>query len=392
MIRISLGTLLTTVSIGTGSLVDVVHLHYLVQESTSHHWHDHATSVSKTISNIGFNSKQHLKKIRDDDEVCSAENIVSENNNEVFRARLNPPMSAPGNNWSSMIQKNQYLHRNHVNFCSTSNDSAPDILVGGGLYANTDYYTPRELQWPYINPEDDLGTFKYYHFPQIKNIHAGQLDLTPNLVSDHSSTSVADKIDIKLFFTKLLNNLLNDWYWKTFQEELSSENIPDFANELSLVNQDWDFWGTHYSDLMQLEFGVEYHEQVPTPGKKSIFIGALAGSVLNPLIGWSIYKFFHRIGLSHKTVHQAHRFISYPLTMTFWIKLFNSLFATPGYYGYHPKGMLLDFINKYHELPSTLHLDNFDFYLPLTCFIVGEDQLDFHNASLQLSLHTTALR
>ena len=45
-----------------------------------------------------------------------------------------------------MIQKNQYLHRNHVNFCSTSNDSAPDILVGGGLYANTDYYTPRELQ------------------------------------------------------------------------------------------------------------------------------------------------------------------------------------------------------------------------------------------------------
>ena len=36
---------------------------------------------------------------------------------------------------------------------------------------------------------------------------------------------------------------------------------------------------------MQLEFGVEYHEQVPTPGKKSIFIGALAGSVLNPLIG-----------------------------------------------------------------------------------------------------------
>lgn len=100
----------------------------------------------------------------------------------------------------------------------------------------------------------------------------------------------------------------------------------------------------------------------------------------------------NRIGLSHKTTHQAHRFVSYPLTMTFLIKLFNSLFGTPNRYGSHPRGMLLDFIHKYHEWSSTLHLDNFDFYLPLDSFIVGYDQLDFHNASLQLSLHTTAIR
>ena len=54
--------------------------------------------------------------------------------------------------------------------------------------------------------------------------------------------------------------------------------------------------------------------------------------------------------------------------------------------------MLLNFINKYQELPSQLHLDNFDFYLPLTSFKVDEHRLDFHNASLELSLHTTAMR
>ena len=54
--------------------------------------------------------------------------------------------------------------------------------------------------------------------------------------------------------------------------------------------------------------------------------------------------------------------------------------------------MLFNFINKYSELPSELHLDNFDFYLPLTSFKVDEHQLDFHNASLELSLHTSAMR
>ena len=58
----------------------------------------------------------------------------------------------------------------------------------------------------------------------------------------------------------------------------------------------------------------------------------------------------------------------------------------------HPKGVLLNFIDKYSELPSQLSLDNFDFYLPLDSFIVGEHQLDFHNASLELALHTTAMR
>ena len=45
-----------------------------------------------------------------------------------------------------MIQKNQYLHRNYVNFCLgpylDDNEREPDITVGGGLYANTDYYLP----------------------------------------------------------------------------------------------------------------------------------------------------------------------------------------------------------------------------------------------------------
>ena len=54
--------------------------------------------------------------------------------------------------------------------------------------------------------------------------------------------------------------------------------------------------------------------------------------------------------------------------------------------------MLFNFINKYQELPSQLHLDNFDFYLPLTNFRVDEHSLDFHNASLELALHTTAMR
>ena len=45
----------------------------------------------------------------------------------------------------------------------------------------------------------------------------------------------------------------------------------------------------------------------------------------------------------------------------------------------------------YGELPSQLSLDNFDFYLPLDSFIVGWNHLDFHNASLQLSLHTRAM-
>ena len=54
--------------------------------------------------------------------------------------------------------------------------------------------------------------------------------------------------------------------------------------------------------------------------------------------------------------------------------------------------MLLNFIDKYQELPTQLHLDNFDFYLPLTSFAVNEHQLDFYNAILELSLHITAMK
>ena len=67
---------------------------------------------------------------------------------------------------------------------------------------------------------------------------------------------------------------------------------------------------------------------------------------------------------------------------------FTNLFGTSG----NHKGVLLNFIDKYQELPTQLHLDNFDFYLPLTSFAVNEHQLDFHNAILELSLHTTAMR
>ena len=75
--------------------------------------------------------------------------------------------------------------------------------MGGGLYANSDYYQPQYLK------EDGLGIFKYYNFSQVKNIHSDQLDLTPDLVSPDDSIS---KNNTKLFFTNLLNNLLNDWY------------------------------------------------------------------------------------------------------------------------------------------------------------------------------------
>ena len=73
--------------------------------------------------------------------------------------------------------------------------------MGGGLYANSDYYQPQYLK------EDGIGIFKYYHFSQIKNLHTDRLDLTPDCVNDHDSIS---KSNTKLFFTHLLNNLLND--------------------------------------------------------------------------------------------------------------------------------------------------------------------------------------
>ena len=119
-----------------------------------------------------------------------------------------------------------------------------------------------------------------------------------------------------------------------------------------------------------------------------IFSGVLGSVAFGPFIGGTISKLSERTSFSNKSVHQIISFISKPLTMTFWNHLFTNLFGTFG----NPKGVLLDFINKYHELPSTLHLDNFDFYLPLASLIVGEHQLDFHNASLKLSLHTTAIR
>ena len=139
-----------------------------------------------------------------------------------------------------MIQKNQYLHRNHVNFYLGSylddhERREPDIKVADDLYANTDYYLPWHFQQPWYNPEDDFDTFKYYHFYQINNVHSDRLDLKPDLVSDHSSIIGSDdKIDSKVFFTKLLNNLLNDWYWKTFKRNLW--DIPDDASILSRVN------------------------------------------------------------------------------------------------------------------------------------------------------------
>ena len=89
-----------------------------------------------------------------------------------------------------------------------------------------------------------------------------------------------------------------------------------------------------------------------------------------------------------KNIHQVHPFISKPLTMTFCNNLFSSLFGTTG----NPKSVLLNFINKYQELPTQLHLDNFDFYLLLTSSAIGEHQLDFHNAILELSLHITVMR
>ena len=102
-----------------------------------------------------------------------------------------------------MIKENPYLHRSSINFCSAPDDSGADIRVGGGLYANSDYYQP---QYP---KEDGLGIFKYYNFSQIKHLHADRLDLTPDFVNGNSSIS---QNNTKLFFTNLLNNLLNDWY------------------------------------------------------------------------------------------------------------------------------------------------------------------------------------
>ena len=351
------------------------------------------------IPNICSISKYHLEKIGHD-EFCSLENIVTENNNEVFASWLNPNNSIKVNHWSSIIQQNPYLHRSNINFCVVSDDSDPDIRVGGGLYANSDYYQPQYLK------EDGIGIFKYYHFSQIKNLHANKLDLTPDFTSNHGSIS---KSNTKLFFTNLLNNLLNDWYWKTFKRELSNSNIPNFYNQLSLVNQDWDFWVKNCNDLMQLEFGVEYNEihEIHVPINKwiPIFIGAVVSAVLtiitrgkggaamsfiSSFITSAIIDFFmpSLYTTRYEYIHQFHRFISKPLTMRFWNYLFTTLFGTP----IHPKGVLLNFVRKYHELPSELHLDNFDFYLPLDSFMVGYDQLDFHNASLQLSLHTTAMR
>ena len=350
-----------------------------------------------TIPNLGFISKHQLVHTRHD-EYCSVENIVNENNSSVFRSWLNPSLSTKGYHWSSIIQQNPYLHRSNINFCVVSDDSDPDIRVGGGLYANSDYYQPQYLK------EDGIGIFKYYHFSQIKNLHTDRLDLTPDCVNDHDSIS---KSNTKLFFTHLLNNLLNDWYWKTFSEELSCQNIPEFDDQLLLINQDWDFWAKNCNDLIQLEFGVEYNElqkiHIPIDKWNSIFIGALASAVFSfipvsgiigalvsfitsAIISYAMPEIFDRV--SFKNIHQVHRFISKPLTMTFWNHLFASLFGAPG----HHKGVLLDFISRYGELPSQLHLDNFDFYLPLDSFMVGYDQLDFHNASLQLSLHTTAMR
>ena len=354
-------------------------------------------SASFSIPNICFISKHPLVHTRHD-EYCSVENIVNENNSSVFRSWLNPSLSTKGYHWSSIIQQNPYLHRSNINFCVVSDDSDPDIRVGGGLYANSDYYQPQ------YSKEDGLGIFKYYHFSQIKNLHTDRLDLTPDLVIPDDSIS---KNNTKLFFTNLLNNLLNDWYWKTFKRELSNSHIPHFYNQWSLFNQDWDFWAKNCNDLIQLEFGVEYNElqkiHILIDKWNSIFIGALASAVFSfipvsgirgalasfitsAIISYAMPEIFDRV--SFKNIHQVHRFISKPLTMTFWNNLFSSLFGTPG----NPKSVLLNFINKYQELPSQLHLDNFDFYLPLTSFKVDEHRLDFHNASLELSLHTTAMR
>ena len=353
-------------------------------------------TTSFSIPNICCISKNHLEKIRKN-ECFSAQNIVTENNNAIFASWLNPSIGTTGNRWSSIIQKNPYLHRSNIDFRSAL-DGAPDIRVGGGLYANNDYYRPQ------YSKEDGIGIFKYYNFSQIKNLHANKLDLTPDFTSNHGSIS---KSNTKLFFTHLLNNLLNDWYWKTFQDGLRSEHIPHFANTLSLVNQDWDFWAKNCNDLIQLEFGVEYNElqkiHILIDKWNSIFIGALASAVFSfipvsgirgalasfitsAIISYAMPEIFDRV--SFKNIHQVHRFISKPLTMTFWNHLFASLFGAPG----HHKGVLLDFISRYGELPSQLHLDNFDFYLPLDSFIMREHQLDFHNAGLQLSLHTTAMR
>ena len=47
MINISLGTLLTTASIGGGALVDAINLHYLVRENKSTHLSDSNSSGKK---------------------------------------------------------------------------------------------------------------------------------------------------------------------------------------------------------------------------------------------------------------------------------------------------------------------------------------------------------
>ena len=358
-------------------------------------WYFLLGTTSFSIPSICSISKYYWAKIRHN-EYYSAENIVTENNNEVFASWLNPNNSIKVNHWLSIIQKNPYLHRSNINFCPAPDDSGADIRVGGGLYANNDYYQP---QYP---KEDGVGIFKYYNFSQIKNLHANKLDLTPDFVNGNSSIS---QNNTKLFFINLLNNLLNDWYWKTFQEDLWSENIPHFANILSLVNQDWDFWVKNFDGLMQFEFGIEYNERheihIPINKWESMFVGALVSTVLTAGIeslGWSILASFAisaiidvvipQIFKSYENIHQVQRFISKSLTMRFWSYLFSNLFGTRD----HPKGVLLNFIDKYSELPSQLSLDNFDFYLPLDSFIVGEHQLDFHNAGLQLSLHTTAMR
>ena len=219
-------------------------------------------------------------------------------------------------------------------------------------------FTKTKTPEQYINLQNQLS-------------NGSDLDLTPTYLQK-TSIAQANKSQMKKTFSILFNDELSYWYWRTWGSHYDNYT---FANQMEGKYNTIDNALTKggYINTPKLNLSLSYNQLVsqthaiPWWAKAAKFFGNLAVDTVTadvPELGSfanAVLDFF--LPNSYKTYQSQLNLLNYysiALDDGFWSNLFNQYLGTPT----SKTGLINQFINQYHELPSSVNLNDFDFYIP----------------------------
>ena len=233
-----------------------------------------------------------------------------------------------------------------------------------------------KIQTPssYINTSNDLSSKL-------------DLDLTPTYLQKTSITS--DNISqMKKTFLILFNDELSYWYWTTWGSQYDDYMFADqMETKYNSINN--ALIKGKYIGAPRLNLSLSYNKLVsqthaiPWWARAAKSFGNLAvdaatagidglGSFANAVLDFFLPDYY----TSSKSQPNLLNYYSRPLGYGFWLGLFNKYLGTPA----SKTGLINQFINQYHELPSRVNLNDFDFYIPYSNINI-QSQFTWHTTS-----------